>query len=187
MGLIRNYLPISSEPLTGIFNEDGEQIFIDKSTNAFLANPLVNAVRTPLGLGDNQAEMLSADVIDDSRAFTHPLDGNAVATDHAINLPIQINVQMIVAKDSQGVLYDQIKEYKTNKLPCSVKLKSRRYDDMILLTANHRESKDYFNALVFTLRFREERPQYEFVGSVFENAEQSPTKSLGRKLLEVVF
>jgi len=180
MGILTSSLPLLSTDSVAIYDANGEQIFVGEQT---FVNQFVEFRGSPLGTR-NQAQPMSASVRDMSRSFSHPLDNNETLTDHRIILPVEIDIAMIVAKDDNNNIFNQIEDYYLRGEEVTVKLKARKYDRMIITAIPHREAKEVFNGLVFNISFKEWDPSNRIKTDVPANPDQSYTKSIGQAVLD---
>ena len=170
-GIVSSLIPSSSEPIVAVYNEFGAEIFVDESSQ--------NLIAKTLGLS-NKAQPMTLSVQDESRVFSHPLDNNDTMADHKINLLIGISIEMVIARDSQNVIFNNIRSYKSLGMQCSVKTKAGTYDRLVVSSCSHRESVDYFNAIVVTVRFTEYQKGNSYEAPVMAESQQNSIKRIGQ-------
>lgn len=178
MGLISSYIPLSSESIVAVLNaETGEEIFLDTDRQ--------NLVSKLLGVS-NKAQPMNLSVQNDSRTFSHPLDNKKTMIDHKIDLPIQISITMSIVNDTQSVIYNQIESYKRLVTECSVRTKAQTYDRLIVASCSHRESPDFFNALLMTINFIEYQKALSVEDPETELPSQSSIQAIGQVALDFI-
>jgi len=177
MGILTSSLPLLSTDSVAIYNAEGDQIFVGEKT-------LVNQLSGGRLGTRNQAQPMSASVRDISRSFSHPLDNNETLTDHRIILPVEIDIAMVVTKDDNNNIFNQVEDYYLRGDEVTVKLKAREYKRMIVTAIPHRETKEVFNGLMLNVSFKEYDPSNRIKTDVPESPDQFSTKAIGQAVLD---
>lgn len=130
MSLLNTFVPLPSDDVIAILNADGDQI-----------------------LADGRAMNMS--VVEASRKFNHPLETNAVRSDHKIILPVEINMRIIFEADFYEDGYRELKELYLNSDELSVQTRVDTYDSMVIVSMPHEETVELFNAIAIDIKFEE--------------------------------
>lgn len=99
-------------------------------------------------LGLNSVIMY-ADVADSSELCEHPIESGAKITDHQIQLPVEIKLQIVLPFYWYEEVYKELKELKETGTYLCVHTKAGVYDRMVIKEIPHKESVENVNRLVF--------------------------------------
>jgi hypothetical protein len=134
---------MAKEEIVGIFNSEFEQLFLD-------------------------AVIMSAEVTEDSRVMTHPLEDGSEVSDHQVFNLISISMPVILSNDNYVNAYKEIeKSYKENEL-FTIQTKVSVYKNMILNSKPYSQNKDggvrmtlsftQFNTATTAVKFKPKNP-----------------------------
>ena len=98
---------------------------------------------------------VSVDVVRSSKKFTHPLENNAIRSDHKIITPIQIEYRGIIQAEDFQETYNQIERLFIDSTLLTVQTRAGTYESMIIQAMPHKEDTDLYNAISIVVSFEE--------------------------------
>lgn len=131
MSFLRNLFPYHpAVDQVAVFDQDFNQLFIS-------------------------ARALKAVVKENSKAMEHPLETGAVTTDHRIQMPIEIELSLLLASADYQEVYNQIKQFYNSGALLVVFTKAAVYENQLITDMPHEEDPDLFNALTVALKLKQ--------------------------------
>lgn len=101
------------------------------------------------------ARIMRASVNNDSNLFSHPLeDGNSI-TDFKVELPISIQLGVIIPTSDYTNTYRNLKLAKQAGTEFIIQTRADSYEHMVIKSMPHEESQELGDCLGMTLTFRE--------------------------------
>lgn len=103
------------------------------------------------------ARPLKLKVSESSKAMEHPVETGATITDFVIDLPVEIELSLILASaDYRGVM-QQIRQLKALRQLLTVQTKAGTYFNMLITDVPHDEDAELFDALAVSVKLKEVR------------------------------
>ena len=130
MTLLSTLIPLPSDDVISILDEDGNQLI-------------------------ENARPISVSVNRDSKKFIHPLETNAVRADHKIITPVEITMRVILEAENYEDTYQEIGSLFRDSTEVLIQTKADTFDRMILERMPHTEDPSLFDAISMDLRFGE--------------------------------
>lgn len=160
MSLLPSQKTASSADVVGIFDSSFRQVFID-------------------------ARPLNVKILENSQLMEHPLETGSTIVDHAVVLPIEIEMALLVVSDNFRDVYQQIRQAWLSKEKFTIQTKTGSYPDMVIMSIPHDETPEMFDAIAMAVKFKEAKfvePQFESLPpSAVKNKSDSDTKNAGQK------
>lgn len=125
------------------------------------------------------AHIIKANIKEESKLMEHPLETGAVATDHRIILPVEIELSIILSVETYRETYKAIKQLYTNATLLTVQTKADVYESQLIQGLPHDEDASLFDTIAIALKLKEVlfvKPEY---GLVPRNATQKSTVDKG--------
>lgn len=147
-----------SEPnidVTGIFDEDFNQLFVD-------------------------ARAMKADVTRTSRVMRHPLENGASIADHRVIEPNEITLLMFLPNDLYRDLYAQIETAFSTAKKLTVQTKVGSFPDMFISDMPHEETPEFVDLVQVALKLTE----VKFLTMQFEAVQPAPAKSASKSTVK---
>ena len=101
------------------------------------------------------ARAIKARVTEMAKVMEHPLANGATIVDHAVILPVQIELSVICSPDTYTDVYTSIKQYFVNKNLVTVQTKTGRYPNMLFNGIPHEEDPEMWNTIAMGLSLRQ--------------------------------
>lgn len=90
-----------------------------------------------------------------SRLMEHPLETGSTIIDHVIQLPIEIEMILILNRNEYYNTYQLIQQLYQNNTILIIKTRASVYSNMIIEEIPHEETAETFNTINMMIRFRE--------------------------------
>jgi hypothetical protein len=129
------------------------------------------------------ARPMRATVRQPSRLLDHPIETGQVITDYSINLPVEIDLTVIVQAQDYRSTYAEIYQYFQTKGLLTVQLKTANYANMVIADIPHEETTQLYDAFQMVIKFRQILVNQAATSSNFSPADptQSNTQALGQQ------
>lgn len=131
------------------------------------------------------ARPINVKVIEDSRLMDHPVETGSTVVDHAVILPVEIEMSLLVVSANFRDTYQQIRQAWQSKEKFIVQTRTGNYADMVIMSIPHDETSDMFDAVAMAVKFKEIKivsPEFESLpASSVKNKADSDTKRIGQK------
>lgn len=141
---------------------------------------MIESTKELIGVFDNSFNLLlegsvitGLNVSEDAKIFTHPLEDGTSIADHKIRTPIEINMAMVLPRDSYLDLYAKLRVMFQGDATFTVQTRSATYKGMALQKMPHDESADMMDVLPMALTF----VQAKFVTTQFQALPASKAKN----------
>lgn len=119
-------------------------------------------IETVVGLFDSNSRQIvenavtiKANVKEMSKAMEHPTESGSSFVDQIINLPVDIDLSIILKPEDYQNTYKQLKKLWTAKTLLTVQTKVDRYPRMVVVAMPHEESADLFDTIAIAVSLRE--------------------------------
>lgn len=103
----------------------------------------------------SSARIMRATINDDSDLFSHPLENGNKITDFKIDLPIAIQLVVILPTLDFDSTYKNLKKAKAEGTEFIIQTRADSYQHMVIKSLPHEESPEYGDCLAITISFRE--------------------------------
>lgn len=102
-----------------------------------------------------RARPIKLKVSDSSKAMEHPTETGATITDFVIDLPIEIELSMILASADYQSTFQAMKQLKAQRQLLTVQTKAATYFRMLITDLPHDEDPELFDALAVSVKLKE--------------------------------
>ena len=125
-------------PITGIFDEDGNQLFVNTGTMKISISPV-------------------------AQLMDHPLESGSTISDHIVFLPTEAQLTIIVDAPNYQDTYQQINDiYRAAKI-LTIQAKAARYESFVINGIPHEETPGNYDTLNMVISLREvDIPRVQF-------------------------
>lgn len=96
-------------------------------------------------------------VTESSKAMEHPVETGATITDFVIDLPVEVELSLILASEDYRGVMQQIRQLKALRQLLTVQTKAGAYFNMLITDVPHDEDPDLFDALAVSVKLKEVR------------------------------
>jgi len=90
----------------------------------------------------------------DKKLMEHPKEDGTLITDHIVNDPTQIILQVLISDDDSSSL-NIIQDLYEKSTPVIIKLKNELHDNLVMVSKPLKVDVDHFNNTVYNLTFKE--------------------------------
>lgn len=128
----------ASQDVVGVFDSDGNQLFVD-------------------------ARSIRALINERSKPATHPVEDGGTIGDNVVDLPTEIALEVILRRENFRDTYQQIKAVRDARNLVTVQTKTDSYGNMLLHDFPHDETPEMFDTVAVALKLTEfilVEPQY---------------------------
>lgn len=113
-----------------------------------------------------------------NKLMQHPIETGATTTDHAVTLPVTIELSLIVMQPFLKSTYEQIAQLSQKKTLLTVQTKAATYSNMAIQGTPHVEDGELFDAITIAMKLEQVLfSQVRF--SAVKNPTNSSTKARG--------
>ena len=128
MSILDGLIPTSSEDVTAIIDsETGEQMFAG-------------------------ARPMKISVDETSKLMVHPREDGSTQIDHKIDLPINIQIPMILESESYRDVYAEFRDAKINGTELTIQTKTFTHENMFIEAIPREEDPKYFSTITMVIR-----------------------------------
>lgn len=99
-------------------------------------------------------KFFDASITKDKQLMEHPKEDGTLITDHVIDNPTEINVQVLI-DDFDSSSLNQINDYYKNSTPIVIKVKNQIYLNMVMSGEPFKADSNHYNETVYDLNFKE--------------------------------
>lgn len=90
----------------------------------------------------------------DKKLMEHPKENGTVITDHVIDDPSQVNIQLLI-EDDDATTINELMDYYRNSTVLTVKIKNEVFSNLIINSKPLSASSDHYDSTVYNLAFKE--------------------------------
>lgn len=99
-------------------------------------------------------QFIDGSVQEDKKLMEHPKEDGTIVTDHEINDPISINVQVLVSdNDSSGL--NEIQDLYRNNTYVIIKIKNEIHSNLVMSSKPMQADSSHYDKTVYNLTFKE--------------------------------
>lgn len=99
-------------------------------------------------------KFFDASITKDKQLMEHPKEDGTLITDHVVDNPTEINVQVLI-DDFDSSSLNQINDYYKNSTPIVIKVKNQIYPNMVMSGEPFKADSNHYNETVYDLSFKE--------------------------------
>lgn len=90
----------------------------------------------------------------DKKLMEHPKENGTVITDHVIDDPSKVNVQLLIDDDDAATI-NELMDYYRNSTVLTVKIKNEVFSNLIINSKPLSADSEHYNSTVYNLAFKE--------------------------------
>ena len=90
----------------------------------------------------------------DKKLMEHPKEDGTLITDHIVNEPTQVSLQVLLADDDSTGL-NELKDLYENSTPVIIKIKNELHTNLVMSGKPMKADRDHYNYTVYDLAFKE--------------------------------
>ena len=90
----------------------------------------------------------------DKKLMEHPKEDGTLITDHIVNEPTQVSLQVLVA-DDDAISLNELKDLYKNSTPVIIKLKNELHTNLVMSGKPMKADSSHYNYTVYDLSFKE--------------------------------
>lgn len=102
-----------------------------------------------------RARPLKLKVSESSKVMEHPTETGATITDFVIDLPVEVELSMILASGDYQSTFQVMKQLKAQRQLLTVQTKAATYFRMLITDLPHDEDPELFDALAVSIKLKE--------------------------------
>jgi len=103
----------------------------------------------------DKARPIKAKINEIDSVMSHPMEDGSTITDFKIELPIEIELSMLLTSDDYKSVYQTIKNHRKKSTILVVQTRSDTYRNMIISAMPHDEDADVFDSLTMAIKLTE--------------------------------
>lgn len=154
LDIVSTFVPTFASDKVAVYNQDFEQLF-------------------------RRARAIRAVVKEESRLMEHPMENGAIITDHRIILPVEIELNLILASVDYQDVYRDIRQYYLDGDLLVVQTRSDIYDNQIIQAMPHEEDPDQYDVISMILQLKQVQFARVEFGVVPRNTNNATTQNRG--------
>lgn len=104
---------------------------------------------------DDSGVVMSAEIIESSKLSEHPLEDGKVSADNKVQLPTEINIQIVLQAQDYKDRLQQIKDYRDNRTMLIVRTNFGVYKNMQIVSIPCNLNVDNVSRVTFNIKLRE--------------------------------